>query len=124
MIDASDFSDCKNCLCLEARRGAQRLTRAYDKWLRPHGLTINQFSMLSTLILAGPQTMAELAERLGVDRTTLVRNVGLSEQHGLVKSGKEPKGRRLIVELTKQGRAAAAAALPAWRAAQEESLQG
>ncbi len=121
MTDATDFADCRNCLCLEARRNAQLLTRAYERRLRPHGLTINQFSLLSSLILGGPQPLAGLAERLGVERTTLVRNVALAEKEGLVETRPERSGRRQLVDITLQGRARAIEALPAWRAAQTEA---
>ena len=55
--------------------------------MRPHGLTINQFSMLSTLILTGPLPMGELAEWLGIERTTLTRNVAVGQKSGLVSTG-------------------------------------
>lgn len=121
MTDAADFADCRDCLCLEARRTAQRLTRDYERRLRPHGLTINQFSLLSSLILGGPQPVAGLAERLGVERTTLVRNIALAEKEGLVATRPEASGRRQLVDITIQGRTRAIEALPAWRAAQAEA---
>src|SRR5687768_566684 len=103
MNDAPDFAQCQSCLCLAARKQAQQLTRAYDARLRPHGLTIHQFSMLTMLILAGPLPMSALAERLGVDRTTLTRNVRLSEDRRLVavKPGRDARER--VVSITKEG---------------------
>ena len=122
MNEISNFAECRDCLCLTTRRAAQRLTRAYDERLRSHGLTVNQFSMLTTLILAGPLTMAALAEHLGVDRTTLTRNVKLSERRGFVKVGVGKDARERVVSEAPGGRAAAEAALPDWRAAQRQSL--
>ena len=121
MTDPSDFAQCQSCLCLAARKEAQRLTRAYDARLRPHGLTIHQFSMLTMLILAGPLPMSALAQRLGVERTTLTRNVTLSEDRGLVavKPGRDARER--VVNITKEGLEMAEAALPAWRKAQAEA---
>ena len=118
MDDRQEFADCRNCRCLAARKEAQRVSRLYDQKLRPHGLTINQFSMLSTLILAGPLAMAALAEWLGIERTTLTRNVSVAEKAGLVALGHGDDRRERIVRLTPGGRRRAEEALPAWRAAQ------
>ena len=118
MRDAREFAACRDCRCLNARREAQRLTRAYDEKLRPFGLTVNQFSMLTTLILAGPLSVAELAEHLGIDRTTLTRNLALGEKNGLVETATGDDRRVRLVEITRAGRALADQALPAWREAQ------
>lgn len=120
MIDARAFADCRNCLCLAARREARRLTRAYDARLRPYSLTSNQFSLLAILILAGPLPVTMLAEQLGIDRTTLTRNVDLGVANGLVVVRPARDARVRLVAITAAGRAAAERALPAWRAAQEE----
>lgn len=114
---SNDFKECLDCQCLSARKQAQRLTRAYDEKLRPHELTVNQFSMLTALIVGGPTTISALAERLGVDRTTLSRNIALAETRGwvAVRSGKDARER--VVAVTEPGLVKAKSALPAWRAA-------
>ena len=118
MTDASEFIECLDCKCAAARREAQRLTRLYDDRLRPHGLTVSQFTLLTALIVGGPATMQMLANRLGVDRTTLTRNVALGEREGLVKTAAGKDARERVVSVTTRGRRMAGAALPSWRAAQ------
>src|SRR5688572_20768737 len=103
MTDASDLSDCLDCKCAAARREAQRLTRLYDEKLRPHGLTVSQFTLLTTLIVGGPATMQALANRLGVDRTTLTRNVALGEREGLVKATAGKDARERVVSVAAKG---------------------
>ncbi|GLQ52788.1 MarR family winged helix-turn-helix transcriptional regulator [Devosia nitrariae] len=120
-MDAVDFTECRDCACLSARRTAARLTRLYDEKLRPHGLSINQFSLLTTLILAGPTTISTLADLLGIERTTLTRNLGLALGKSLVQIRPGKDARERIVSVTRLGREAAAAALPAWRQAQAEA---
>ena len=119
MIEAADFSDCPNCRCMSARREAARLTRLYDDHLRPHGLTVNQF----TLVLAGPLSMRDLAERLGIDRTTLTRNIALSRSAGHVTETPGRDARQRFVSVTLAGRAIAGEALPAWKAAQAKAVR-
>ena len=118
MKDRAEFLDCQNCRCLETRRQAQRLTRAYDEKLRPLGLTVNQFSMLTTLILGGPMPLTALSDRLGIDRTTMTRNLALGERNGLVRTTAGDDRRTRMIEIAPRGRDLADRALPAWREAQ------
>jgi DNA-binding MarR family transcriptional regulator len=76
--------------------------------------------MLTTLILAGPLPVASLAEQLGIDRTTLTRNVALGEKAGLVKTAAGKDRRIRLVAITPAGRELADKALPAWREAQQK----
>jgi DNA-binding MarR family transcriptional regulator len=116
-----DFAECQQCLCHAARTEAQRLTRMFDEKLRPFDLTINQFTMLTTLILAGPQPVTRLAGRLGIDRTTLTRNLSLAERRGLVRIRPGEDSRERLIEITSIGRGEAEKAFPAWRSAQQEA---
>jgi DNA-binding MarR family transcriptional regulator len=122
MVNIADFSDCRNCACMAARKEAQRLTRDFDQRLRPLGLTVNQFSMLVTLILAGPTPVSRLAAQLGIERTTMTRNITLGERRGLVSGAPGKDGRERLISVTSAGLAIAEQALPAWRAAQERAL--
>ena len=115
-----DFAACADCLCLASRRAARAITRAFDAMVRPHGLRATQFSVLALLQLKGPQSIGDLADALGADRTTLTRNLALIEQDSLVSSrpGDDPRSR--IVSIMPKGKRLLAKALPAWRKAQDE----
>ena len=71
--------ECADCLCLASRRAARRITRVYDRELRPYGLRVTQFTVLVMLSLRGALTISELAKALGAERTTLTRNLALIE---------------------------------------------
>ncbi len=75
--------------------------------------------MLTVLLLRGPSTITELAEFLGLERTTLTRNLALVEREGWVdiRAGEDRRSR--IVTATKKGRSVAMAAQAAWRWAQK-----
>jgi DNA-binding MarR family transcriptional regulator len=111
--------ECGDCLCLASRRAARAITRAFDRQLRPHGIRATQFSILTNLLLRGPLTISKLAEFLGVDRTTLTRNLALVEKEGWVDIRPGDDARSRVVAATRKGRAAVTAALPAWRKAQQ-----
>src|SRR5215469_10102342 len=80
-----DLDECVECLCLASRRAARRITRVYDRELRPHGLRATQFTILVMLSLRGATPIGELAEALGAERTTLTRNLALIEAEAWVK---------------------------------------
>ncbi|WP_197075806.1 MarR family winged helix-turn-helix transcriptional regulator [Halostagnicola sp. A56] len=74
-----DLSATRSCHCLDARRRARAITRRYDERLRPHGLQSTQFSVLAALALTGPTPLGELADLLGLERTTLTRSANRME---------------------------------------------
>ena len=55
------------------RKAARRVTQVYDTAPAPSGLTVTQFSTLAEIDRRRkrPPTMGELAEVLGMDRSTL-----------------------------------------------------
>jgi len=114
------FAECAECLCLASRRAARRITRTFDRELRPYGLRATQFTILAMLTLRGATSIGELAESLGAERTTLTRNLALIEEAGWVEiKPAEDDARSRIVTVTDQGRVTVASAFPAWRKAQD-----
>jgi DNA-binding MarR family transcriptional regulator len=103
------------CLCLHVQRAARALARRYDDALRPVGLTSFQFSLLMSLNRPEPPGMAQVAELLAMDRTTLTANLKPLERRGLVNvlTDQADKRRRMLV-LTVPGRSTLAAAMPIW----------
>jgi DNA-binding MarR family transcriptional regulator len=122
MTSEPSVAECLDCLCLASRRASRAITRAYDRELRSTGVRVTQFSLLVLLIQRGSAPIGELAEFLGTERTTLTRNLALLEEAGWVEIRPGEDARARIVSITKKGRAAAFAALPAWRKAQRKAL--
>lgn len=80
-----------------------------------------QFSVLATLTQTGPLPVAALAAQLGLERTTLTRNLRPLEARGFVHMKTSEKDQRVhVVKLTSSGRAAAKKALKAWKRAQAD----
>jgi DNA-binding MarR family transcriptional regulator len=119
MINDHGLMECGDCLCLASRRAARGLTRAFDRQLRPHGIRATQFSILVMLLMRGPLRIGELAEYLGLERTTLTRNLAVIEEKGWVAIRPGDDARARIVAVTKKGQAAVTAARAAWRKAQQ-----
>ncbi len=114
-----NLAETVDCWCLATRRTARRITRLYEERLRPHGLRATQFSILAALALKGPTPVGELAEALGLERTTLTRSAALLERNGWVRGVRPDDARKHPLQVTPSGRRKLQAALPAWEAAQE-----
>jgi DNA-binding MarR family transcriptional regulator len=112
------------CTCLRMRRATRRVTQIYDRTLEPAGLTVNQFGLLAHLYGASLQGLAgwsvgTLAERLGMDPTTLNRNLKPLEARGLVADAADPAdGRVRLVRITGKGERELLRAIPLWQQAQ------
>lgn len=114
-----DLSPTRNCHCLAARREARELTRLYEEKLRPHGLRATQFSILAALALKGPTLITELADVLGLERTSLTRSAGVMEGNRWIEDAPSDDGRKRPLQLTDEGRRKVENAFPAWEEAQE-----
>lgn len=114
----------RNCVDFNLRRAARKVTKAFDEALRPCGLKITQFSLLTAAYLEENQNVGRLAELMGMDRTTLSRNLKLLEKRGLVKLEPGQDRREVRVSLTSQGLDALEMAAPLWHEAQEEIVEG
>lgn len=111
----------RQCRCLNAQRTARRIARLYDQALRPVAVTSGQFSILAALNQPDLVPLAKLASALGLERTTLTRNLRALENRGLVSTERNETDRRLrFLRLTKAGREKLAAAMPHWRMAQSQ----
>jgi DNA-binding MarR family transcriptional regulator len=108
------------CPGFQARATARAVTRYYNACFKPLGLTAEQFSLLVGIGAAEGATLVELADRAGVDATTLSRNVRNLEKRGIIRAdgGRGRAGKRL--SLTKSGNQLMADTVPAWDRAKEE----
>ena len=112
----------RRCLGTRVAYLHRLVNRRFEKALRPMGLSVPQLEILSALVLGGdPRRPSELAERLGMERSTVSRNLALMTRHGLVETTEtSPTGRSLWVTVTAGGRSALAQAEQAWRSAQTD----
>jgi len=108
-----------SCMCHKIRMAARAVTRAYDNALRPVGLRATQYALLVAVATEGAMSITALAQGMGMDRSTLTRNLGPLEKDGLIAVGLEGWRRSRTVEITQKGRARVREALPLWKRAQE-----
>jgi DNA-binding MarR family transcriptional regulator len=106
------------CYALQARKTANVVARAYNAVIASEGLEVSQFSTLCAIALGNTRSVSALAEGLGVDRSTLVRNLARLERLGLI--DRHAQGRSVRHDLLAPGRALLERALPRWSQVQDQ----
>lgn len=102
-----------------------RLTELTGPALEPYEIDGREFGVMSVLRTPEPLSQLEAAQRLGIDRTTMVALLDGLERKKLVGRRPHPADRRKnMVELTDHGREVLEAATRAVGVAEEEFLSG
>ncbi len=110
------------CLCTNLHRAARGVSKFYDGALDGFGINVAQYSLLNNLLRLDQPSISSLAEAMGLDRSTLGRNVRVLEAAGLLQLTEGDDQRNRLVQLTEAGHERLAAALPAWEAAQQRLI--
>lgn len=108
----------ENCVCFNLRRVTRTVTQFYDAEMRQYGIRPTQGSILAALNAKDSWNMAELSDWLGMERTTLVRNLRPLQRDGLVQSTGGGRGGRVELTITAKGRKLIEKLTPAWKSAQ------
>lgn len=108
------------CAALRTLMTARVITRHYDDSLRDVGLTITQFTLLTSIAKIEPDSISELADALYSERTSVTRNLKLLEDVGLLTRTGHTSGRKSGIRLTEAGHAKLRDAYPLWKTAQDK----
>ncbi|MDF9619743.1 MarR family winged helix-turn-helix transcriptional regulator [Pseudomonas entomophila] len=111
------------CICTHLRRAARGVSRHYDEALAGFGINVAQFSLLRHLQRLDRPSITSLAEAMGLERSTLGRNLRVLEADGLVQLAEGDDQRNRVVLLSEAGRARLEAAHPAWELAQAQLVE-
>lgn len=105
------------CYCTNLRRSSNVISDFYDASLRAAGLTVAQYFLLITLFRLKSANITHWAEHVGLERSTMVRNIKLLESRGFVKL---TEGRGKVFALSGKGEEVLKLAIPLWEKAQEQ----
>lgn len=111
------------CTCFRMRKLSRLMSQRYDQALAPAGLNLNQYSILRRTGGRG-RPLGEIAHELGMDRSTLSRDLKPLAAAGWIESAPGEDARQRLLRITAAGRAAVERAMPLWRRAQDEIDQG
>jgi DNA-binding MarR family transcriptional regulator len=114
------------CACSQLRRSARAVSALYDEFLAPAGITVTQYAILVNI---GRQedgiSRTALAGLLGMDRTTLTRNLRPLEKGKLVSWKTDLTDRRAtILRLTPAGSRKIERAFMLWADVQRKFVDG
>lgn len=108
----------ETCAGCNSRLAARRITQFLDRDMSHLGLTVAQLGLMAHIAAASDDTLAALAERTGLEQSTLSRNLRTLEKDGLIEIAiVETDLRRRAVWLTETGARRLEAAIPTWRKA-------
>ncbi len=105
------------CACANLRRAARLVTQLYSHEIGP-GVDPGQFSLLSALHRNPRASQAPLGRALGLDKTTMSRNLRLMETNGWIEVVSADDRRERRYRLTPAGAKILSAAKPGWTRAQ------
>lgn len=109
----------RGCTNFKTRQLARLLSRHYDGELAQAGLKTTQYSLLSHVLALGPIAPGLLAARMGLDASTLTRNLQPLLAAGWLQqtAGSDARSRR--IGITDAGRARQSLARRHWQVAQQ-----
>lgn len=108
------------CYCLMLRRAASSVTDMYDKALAEYGITLNQFSIIINLNNMSMATTTELAQQIGLERSTLVRNLKAIMAMGYIENVSGENERNNHLKVTSSGRHLLKLTIPVWQSVQDK----
>jgi DNA-binding MarR family transcriptional regulator len=106
------------CTCSNLRMASRAITQLYDEILQPSGLLATQFRLVGAIAANGSIALTPLAEQLGMDPTTLARNLKPLERDGMIDISTGDDRRTRMLKITAKGQDALTKALPLWEEAQ------
>lgn len=113
--------DFVGCLAGNLREATRAVSRLYDAHLQNVGLKITQVSVLAQIDRLGEPSPTELSAALGLDRSSIARELQTLVRAGLVARAADVDDARLRrARLTPLGRRRLKSAAAGWRAAQTE----
>jgi DNA-binding MarR family transcriptional regulator len=129
-ISALDLRDKKmrkqiglSCACFNLRRAARLVTQRFDRVFRENGITANQFSILMAVYNQKHILLTRLARILGMERTTLSRNVSLLTRMGMIVTEAGTDRRERKIAITENGITLLEKTLPLWQKVQNEVVE-
>lgn len=109
----------RGCTNFRLRQLSRLVTRFYDSEFAHVDLKGTQFSALACIAQAEPVRPGDLSQMMGMDASTLTRNLRVLIDHGWVELGPGPDARSRMISLTESGRHKLAEARACWKRAQQ-----
>ncbi|MBU1361890.1 MAG: MarR family winged helix-turn-helix transcriptional regulator [Gammaproteobacteria bacterium] len=110
----------KGCTNFHLRRLLRQVSRLYDAEVGKSGLKTTQYSLLSHVLHLGPLRPSDLAQAMGLDASTLTRNLKPLIASGWLVQVEGVDARSRLISITETGRKKRSEAQRHWHAAQKQ----
>ncbi len=118
------LDECLDCMCYEFRKTARVVINFYDDALKGADLKSNQFLILVAVAFMKSTNFKTLAEFLGIDQSTLARNLVTVEKQNFVAVKPGKNRREKIITLSRKGKKKLVSTFPLWQKAQANLVEG
>ncbi len=118
-----ELENARRCALFNFRKSTRSVNHRYDEILHECGLRGTQFTILAVTTMLDKPSIGQLAENLGMDRTTLTRNLKPLVKANFVAVSRGHDRRKREVRLTENGVRILAQALPLWKQVQQEFIE-
>jgi DNA-binding MarR family transcriptional regulator len=110
------------CISTRVRQLSRIITRVYDDAMRPLGITVSQFTLLTQIAQQDGITAVDIGHTLDIEKSTLSRNLKRLLKDGHITMD-PPAGRRgRGLHLTPKGAQVIQLGYPVWREAQSRTI--
>ena len=92
-----------SCICISLRKAANHISKLYDHELSSLDIKITQYSTLKNIHDLGNPTVHELAKKLDLERTTVLRNLDKLKKVNLISYKKNNVNKIKLISLTVYG---------------------
>lgn len=107
------------CACSQLRKTARTISALYDHALAEVDLTVTQYAILVSIARTEGISRTALAAKLGMDRTTLTRNLRPLEREKLIAEVPGDDRREKLLQTTASGKKRLNRAYPLWERVQK-----
>lgn len=113
----------RDCLGVRARLLGRVVTSLYENAMAEHGVKLSQVNVLVAVAHGDGLRPADVARILGLEPSSLSRNVDRLKKAGWVTAERAPEGRGQVLRVTAAGGELLARILPDWRKAQRRAAR-
>lgn len=111
------------CLCTRVRQLSRLVTKVYDTAVRPLGITVSQFTLLSLIALHDGISQVEINAAFNIEKSTCAHNVERLVAIKLITMDPRAGRRRCGLHLTPKGVSIIKEAYPLWQDAQKKTTE-
>lgn len=122
-MDSEKIKALQYCACFRLRAAARKTSRMYEDALRPIGLRVTQFTLLSIIFGTKPNSITGLADDVCMDRTALNRALGIMVKNGWITVAASDDSLEKKIRITEEGARKLESAVPLWERAQSQFIR-